>query len=1589
MIKKVAKIILPGIMRYQRARMIAVGLLVLATMVLGVLWIRNPEGHYEPIFSTLGVLAAIISALPKAIEFLANNSDTIFSKTDKKLPEDKGRQFITKYDVFLSHHDKDTQSAELIAIALKKQGINPFLDKWHIVAGQPWQKSIELAFRNSESCAVIIGPFGLGPVHRAESDIAVNRQLREENFPVVPVLLPNAEISRAPEFLLRNTWVDFRSGLDDDMALARLISGIRGELPSSITPGAIINPPFPLPQVVETSGNLKTAISVDSVKDAFLKSSSTLLSWPTTLADGKWLERDQLGNLTNLIASKVTSTTILLGDPGSGKSALLAHLANDLVESGNVVLAVKADLLPAKLDSVEKLQEVLHLPADPINCIKAIADQTKIVLLVDQLDALADLIDLRSDRLNVMLNMIHELSGLPNIHIIVSSRTFEHQHDPRLRNLDAETIILELPSMEAIETVLKDKGINSSGWPQDFRQILRTPQYLNIYLQISEGSSEPEIFNSYHAMLNKLWDEKILKHSPEHAALIEKIAIAMSDKEELWLPAVKYQDEHHIVDELEAEGILAKDGSASRIGFRHQTLFEYARARAFVKNEGSLSNYVLDRQDALFVRPQLWNALHYLRNADKSSYRREMETLWKSDHLRVHLRMLLIEFLGQLPKPEDYESVWLLPYISRPEFRRRILTCMVGSPGWFERIAGPYMPLFMAEPAEKAVDVIYMLQTALSFSKDQVVNLIEGYWLIDPKKDYLTLRVLEGLNVWDERALEIACKILKRADTDPSYTCNFANTVSAVAPLQAPRLIAAYLERALSRVEQASQTAVPTLPENASEDQKISHYLEHDQRKPFLKIIERSTGYYELPAIAEAAPKAFLDAVWPLFVRIIKSVVLEPHHIRVGYLDDHSLSSDLSGDKDLASEQYFMTAIENAITILAETDTESFLQFYNQWKNEDVLVIQRLLGRGLEKIATTQHQVIFDFLLENPRRLILGNYEDLHSDTKRLIGITIPKLNNRQRMKLEHAILTLNMYKESHKEEDPKNRLDRIKWNREHRLRLLRAFPQEFMSESTRRLMREEERAFPHLNDWDSRFSGFHEIGSPMSSEQMAKAKNEDIVALFDELGDDTGWDHPKHVQKGGTIQASRALEDLAKEQPTRVVQLVLKMKPGKNEVAVGHALQGLAKSIYPTGDLFTLIHKLHINNFNSPDFHNDAARALDERLKKNDVLTDEISSLMESWLSPIDEHQKTNHDGNLDNKRDEGVTSVLWRHGGMRILPHGNYPILEVLSRSCLLSKPPQISRWLDILERHMHRREDPDVWRALTRFLQYLGQANHTRAANFIDSLFTAYPAVRDSDEGAIFIANILSWPEDSLIQKWLTGIRDSSWSQGPQAYAEILLLRHARFPASEWVKESVSSILLGNSDESQRMKKMRIGLAFATKELWSEIQFRPMATDKFLTLIPDQDDDVLTALADIFRVTKQFTQDEETWKIFDSICKYPLILAKDNASFIFDHLEEFLTIDPDRVYNVSKAYIEQIGKDLGNVQTSFSLKSENLINIALTLQRLGGKHRQNGLELFERLLEIDAWGVKQTLVEIDRRPMSSVPPRPRRRSKRQKKK
>ncbi len=334
-----------------------------------------------------------------------------------------------------------------------------------------------------------------------------------------------------------------------------------------------------------------TAPTFDLVelKEVFREASASLSVWPKTLGNGVSLPRTEADEILKSVRSDDSSTTVLLGVPGSGKSALLASLAQIAIADRLAVLAIKADELCPEINSAAKLAEKLGLPGHPAACIRSLASQGKVLVLLDQLDALSDLVDLRSGRLNVLLGLVKELSGQHNVHIVCSCRTIEYRHDVRLTTLDAQPMQLKLPAWPQIVEVLRDHGIQADRWSDAVREPLRVPQHLKLFLQHWQDRSAGNVFTSYQGMLDALWDLKVTNADglAGRAEFLMRMAEIMGTEETFWLPVARFEDQQGIIAYLEKEGILFRGNRASRIGFQHQTLMEHARARAFgAESEG-------------------------------------------------------------------------------------------------------------------------------------------------------------------------------------------------------------------------------------------------------------------------------------------------------------------------------------------------------------------------------------------------------------------------------------------------------------------------------------------------------------------------------------------------------------------------------------------------------------------------------------------------------------------------------------------------------------------------------------------------------------------------------------------------------------------------------------------------------------------------------------------------------------------------------------------------------------------------------------------------------------------------------------------
>jgi TIR domain len=113
--------------------------------------------------------------------------------------------------------------------------VEPWLDKWYLVPGKTFQSGLANALRSCATCAVFIGPNGVGDWAREEVLVAQDRAAKEAGYRLIPILLPGVpdpfDYSRLPPFLTQRTWVDFRKSLDDEGSLRVLVNAIKGKPP--------------------------------------------------------------------------------------------------------------------------------------------------------------------------------------------------------------------------------------------------------------------------------------------------------------------------------------------------------------------------------------------------------------------------------------------------------------------------------------------------------------------------------------------------------------------------------------------------------------------------------------------------------------------------------------------------------------------------------------------------------------------------------------------------------------------------------------------------------------------------------------------------------------------------------------------------------------------------------------------------------------------------------------------------------------------------------------------------------------------------------------------------------------------------------------------------------------------------------------------------------------------------------------------------------------------------------------------------------------------------------------------------------------
>lgn len=1306
----------------------------------------------------------------------------------------------------------------------------------------------------------------------------------------------------------------------------------------------------------------------DAAKALLRIASADLLAWEKTLPGGGWIERPERHEIESRFAAP-NSSTVLLGPPGSGKSALLSKLAADLIAAGMTVFALKADFLSPEIHNEDDLGKSLLLPAKPSDLILQLAQLQPVYVLIDQLDALASQLDLQSDRLNVLLNLVRRIGGAQNVHLVLSARTFEFNHDVRLRAVEAEAVTLVLPPWHEVKEKLAAANIDAETWPEAARDVVRIPQALKTYLTLANARAcEP--FTTYQSMLEHLWHERIgsAKDSEFLAALASDLAGQMAEDETLWLATAKFDDRIKALNRLEALGFLVKSENGMSVAFSHQTVFDFVLARTFVRTAGLLSTYVLERQDSLFVRAKLWSALNYLREAEVGSYEREFLAIWRTKDLRRHLRLLLIEFLGQQAQPLDFEKI-CLEEIVNTDLRLLVLKAIATSPGWFSTFARTAIRGAMTGSDAEAGQVLRMFATAWTNDPEEVVRLLKEQWLPVAERDGFTWSAIQDCPTWTDEIEGMARIILARSPISIWQVEHAAETLAVDQPMTAIRLVKMKLEYLLEEAKKSAST-VP-FPSDGTTDQQMVWHLEHGRRKPFEALLD-SMDWHGLPTIAETYPADFVDTLWGWYLSLFEALISRSETQEGAYIYPGQWVVELDLDETRANrrEEPMKTSLRLAVEGFADADPEAFATWAEANGDVEILAVQQLIARGFEVGADRLAEKAFAWLLADHRRFQLGSRFGHRDTTVALVRAAAPHWSDAHVQLFEQRVIDYRPPTPSHLDNAERRKIfaDNV---RSSKMEILKAIDPERLGNSSLELIATERRA---LGDRFERSIGDVEggwIGSPMEATEMAKAKDRDILKILNEVPDDTNWDHPTHWMRGGNIQLSRAFAEFAKANPERGLRLMDQFEPRRQERAAGYALDAMADDGVNDHAVMEALLDLHRRGFKADEFKDSVGRAIEKIANRKAEVGEETIGLLIDWLkvgaledADNEATQLTDTDDDMDTKDDERLKdeSVIWALGGATTLPQGNFNLLSALTSILLSRKEEGRDRLIAIFEEHLARETNPNVWKALLYRLSNAGGSAPAVVSDFLRKLFARWPKILTTRSAIIFLAYAQRW-DDQLVFDLISEWPGSDRPILKRAYGELVGLVAMAKGGDKW-KDAQAAILSTDSGEA------KLGLAYAAANLWSEPDFHEKAGVILAELVHGAESRRIGAIMEVFRLVDDLVPDTSTVALLKALADPATSLAGAPAHFVVERLQSLLPHQADLVAAVATKLVAAWRDELGDIRTGTVTAAPQLTDLALTLHRLGGPSREAGVTIFEAMIEIDAYGARDTLQEVDGR-------------------
>lgn len=1267
-------------------------------------------------------------------------------------------------------------------------------------------------------------------------------------------------------------------------------------------------------------------------QDPLERASVGLRSWPRQIRGG-WIDRkEQTGLLAAVRDDGNPGLVCLMGGPGVGKSALLGWLDDQLRGDGWSVLSIKADQLPADgLRNGADLSRWLGLGgADILTLLKdRRAGGGRVALIVDQLDALAALTDLKTARLNVLLSLIYRCVGSDGVRVVASMREMESRYDARLRRLSGGR--RGRPNATEVKVGPLDPAAVRVLWTRATGEVLdRVPAHLLEPRTLKLATEIQKPLSGSREVVNAFWQEFVEVSDESLKGKLYHFVATLENTESFWASIDDEAAARHWVDRGVLESQSSSVDKAALYAFAHQTLQEEARARRWLSMESdgvdpaeSLARWTEERLDLLNIRPRIISVLDVLRTNAYDAYVRAVGLLLCLSERRLHLRELIAVQIGRSETPTEVEVAWMRTLMAdhEPGVRFASIAAAAGRPAWFDAL----LPWIEAQlDTEDGLRFQHFLAAAWPFASSTVEDWLRRYWAVGLERTRAALWVMSERMDWPDEASDLAL-FFARPDVDEMMLGALTSTISRHNSTLAARVRARYAARFWERAS--------NLSEDAADRYRVP--IDYDWRR-----------------IATQAPAAFVQELLPAFLGLTE--VLSDARGRSGFrecVDSLLYDSRSFGDQ---FEDSALAAFEDALRTLASTDIEIFKTIRTRLQKSDAELAQLIALRAHIGCAAAHPEELVDTLLEDTRRL------RLNPPLSEVLAAVVPRLSADHKARLLDVVAVVERVVPAEVGiNDPGYVAAMADHNAQYRSGLTALILQGPSDPSAQRLL-------------DERSYKVGTVVSPCSREDFAALSEDERLELIRSYHDGKG-DNELHEWRagafvGGNDELASEIGIWAKSDPWRALGLLSALRSEEDPTSprqlsvVSSLLHGLAESdeLTPADwlDAFRRTvsedYGLRPEGRRSSNFRHLVALGFRRILENGgDIRGADLLDLLIDWIGadPVPP---------VDDEAAEALEedALLFPHvPGPLIASGSTFTQLDVLSTALVRSEPRDWNRLLTDFE-HLLPTVGGEDWCHLLVLRRFRPPLEYrARWQDWLTSLMTSRPEALARSLGVSVLWQNLWDVDEARARVWLDLVLRSRWPSATRAVAEVATMLSVVPPHSGWAKRTLENRLASISDDN-----VGLGVAHGLAFLWSESAVRHEAdpfVQVFVRKAPLRLVRVFVSALrhGAFRPNCPFLRMAST--LMARQVEWPRRQGENLTEVLLEAVE------------YESGAVAELALDFANSQQrgGMGFASESLLSLAFRLQRAPEQgSRRQGMELFEALLRTDRYHASRMLQVLD---------------------